>query len=777
MNISAIILGLLLVQQVPGDHSGRSGQINIVVPRLEAGAEIDGVLDEPAWGQAARLTDFSQYQPVDGRPAEDPTEVLVWYSPEAIHFGIRATEMHGDIVRATQANRDNIASEDHVSILLDTYNDRRVAFLFSVNALGVQADGTRSDQFGGGAGGSSATGGGTGNINPMDGSVDLNPDYNFFSKGRLVDGGYVVEVRIPFKSLRYQEGSVQDWGIHVLRRVQHSGFQDSWAPAVRANASFLAQAGTLSGLQDMKRGLVLEITPSSTARFDGDRADDGSWGYSSGGSLSGDVRWGIRENATLTGTINPDFSQVEADVGQVVLNERFALFYPEKRAFFLDGLELFDTPSQLIYTRRIVDPEAGLKLGGKVGRLNVATILAAESRDYSESGDDTPVFAIARLRSDIGRSSTVGGVLTTREDGGSYSRLAGADLRIVHSKLYFAQFQAVQSWTEAGGAPSNGPLLSAVWDRTGRNWGFNYSVTAIAPDFEAAAGFVNRTGTFATRAFNRLTGYGRKDALIETYGAFFGISRLWSYDDISGGTIEGDESIFPSATLRGGWRLSGSLSRSFFSFEPDAYLNYTVETDPAMDPVAFTVPPKETDLWTGSVGATSPTYQYLTATASFGFGETPIFREAAPGRRRSIRATVDVRPTNSLRATLQFVRRTLTRARDDSRFSTENIPRLKVEYQITPSIFVRFIGQYTARTRSALVDRSGDAIFVENVRDTGDTSNEFRTDWLFSYRPTPGTLVYFGYGATMDEPGERRFRELSRTADGFFAKVSYLFRI
>jgi len=193
--------------------------------------------------------------------------------------------------------------------------------------------------------------------------------------------------------------------------------------------------------------------------------------------------------------------------------------------------------------------------------------------------------------------------------------------------------------------------------------------------------------------------------------------------------------------------------------------------------VAFTVPPKETDLWTGSVGATSPTYQYLTATASFGFGETPIFREAAPGRRRSIRATVDVRPTNSLRATLQFVRLTLTRARDDSRFSTENIPRLKIEYQITPSIFVRFIGQYTARTRSALVDRNGDAIFVENVRDTGDTSNEFRTDWLFSYRPTPGTLVYFGYGATMDEPGERRFRELSRTADGFFAKVSYLFRI
>ncbi len=165
MNPAALLLAILVVQQVPGAHSGRSNELNIAVPRLEASVVVDGHLDEPVWSEAARMTDFSQYQPVDGRPADDPTEVLVWYSAEAIHFGIRATEQHGSVVRATQANRDNIASEDHIQILLDTYNDRRVAFLFGVNALGVQADGTRSDQFGGGAGGRSATGGGTGNIN------------------------------------------------------------------------------------------------------------------------------------------------------------------------------------------------------------------------------------------------------------------------------------------------------------------------------------------------------------------------------------------------------------------------------------------------------------------------------------------------------------------------------------------------------------------------------------------------------------------------------------
>ncbi|HMI49664.1 MAG TPA: carbohydrate binding family 9 domain-containing protein, partial [Gemmatimonadaceae bacterium] len=236
-------------------YSGRANRIHVDVPRIESTITIDGQLNEPVWNRAARLSGFSQYQPVDGRPADEPTDVLVWYGPDAMYFGIRAREIHGNVVRATHANRDNIDSEDQIQILLDTDNARQIAFLFGVNPYGVQQDGTRSAQFAGGAGGPSATGGGFRNINPLEGSVDLNPDYFFESKGRLVEGGYEVEVRIPFKSLRYQGASVQTWGIHILRRVQHTGFQDTWAPAVRANANFLAQSGTLDGLHDLKRGL------------------------------------------------------------------------------------------------------------------------------------------------------------------------------------------------------------------------------------------------------------------------------------------------------------------------------------------------------------------------------------------------------------------------------------------------------------------------------------------------------------------------------------------
>jgi len=768
------LLGLVLLQDSSVAHSGRANRIHVPLTRLEQPISVDGKLDEPAWSRAARLTDFSQYQPVDGRPAEDPTEVLVWYGPDAIYFGLRASELHGDVVRATRANRDNITSEDNIQILLDTYNDRRLAFLFGVNALGVQQDGTRSDQFGGGAGGRSATGGGNQNMNPLDGHVDLNPDYVFESRGRLVPGGYEVEIRIPFKSLPYQDKAEQTWGINVLRRVQHSGFQDSWTPAVRASASFLSQSGTLTGMHDLRRGLVLEFTPTATGRLDGSRVTPG-WDYESAGELGADVRWGIRQNLTLNGTWNPDFSQVEADVGQVVLNERFALFYPEKRPFFLDGLELFDTPNQLIYTRSIVAPRGGAKLAGKLGGTNLASMIVADDSPYSGIGGHTPIFGVLRARTDLPGSGTLGAVFTTREEGPNHSRLGGADVRLYHSKLYYVELQAAQSWTERGGPQRSGPLLQATWDRTGRGWGFHYTVQAISPEFEAAAGFVNRTGTLSANIFNRLSFYGKPGALVQTVGGFIGVSRIWDYSDPGDGAVEGGEFVAPSATLRGGWQLSGSVGRNFFSYDPALYSGLEVERSGLPSP--FVVPGPEDHQWNGSVRVTTPTYRQFTATASIGLARIPIFREAAPGRSLRMDASVDVRPSAALRATLQISRLTLDRRRDGSRFSSETIPRLKVEYQVSRALFLRFVGQYAARSTSELVDRNGNPILSGGQRVAATATNELRADWLFSYRPVPGTLVYLGYGSTLEEQPRIPGSVLRRVNDGFFGKVSYVFRM
>ena len=772
-----LTMTLLMFQQV-APNSGIQNQTDIQIPRLEAEAVIDGDLNDDVWGRAARLTDFSQYQPVDGRPAAEPTEVLVWYSESAIYFGVKATELHGDVVRATQANRDNIASEDQIQILLDTQNDNRIGYMFGSNPLGVQADGTRADQFGGGAGGRSATGGGSSTINFLDGNIDLNPDYEFSVAGRLTEDGYVVEFRIPFKSLRYQNSDVQDWGLHILRKVQHSGFQDSWAPAVRANSSFLSQSGTLKGMTNMKRGLVLDVVPTVVSRFDGSEDVDGGWGYDNTTEFSGDVKWGISQNLTLNGTINPDFSQVEADVGQVVLNERFALFFPEKRPFFLENLELFDTPGQMIYTRRIVSPTVGTKVAGKVGKLNIATILAADDEKYSRSGTDAPIFGVTRLRRDLNGNNTLGGVFTTREEAGDYSRLAGLDTRIYHGQKYYVALQGVKSFSEMDGETSSGTFASANWDRTGRRWGFNYSLNAVSPDFEAAAGFVNRTNIINLSAFNRLSFYGEEGAFIETWGGFGGFSRIWNHDDTSGGPMEYSESLFPSATLRGGWRLGGSLTRYFYTFNPGRYGAYDV-IDAANPGFSETFEYAETmgNQVSGSMSVTTPTMQLFTASLSASRGQTPLFAEASEGRSRRFSAVLDLRPTTALRATLQLTHLTLERKLDDSQFSQEIIPRVKLEYQLTQSIFFRVIGQYASRERTALVDNEGRVIRVNGIATSATHTKDLRADMLFSYRPNPGTILFLGYGSTMDDVGQRRFEDLRRQADGFFMKLSYLFKV
>jgi len=265
----AVLLFLQSATPQQSVYDGHLRQLDVRAPRIETAAvRIDGVLDEDVWRQAALLTGFSQYRPVDSRPAEDSTQVLVFYAPDAIYFGIRAYEAHGSVVRATLADRDNIGADDNIQILLDTFNDRRRASLFEVNPLGVQQDGVRSEGIAGAAGGANAGG-------RFDGVVDLNPDYVYESHGRVTPWGFEVEVRIPFKSLRYQSGETQDWGIQVVRVTQHTGYEDTWTPVVRASASFLIQSGTLKNLSGMRRGLVMDVNPEFTSHVDGAPAGGG----------------------------------------------------------------------------------------------------------------------------------------------------------------------------------------------------------------------------------------------------------------------------------------------------------------------------------------------------------------------------------------------------------------------------------------------------------------------------------------------------------------------
>src|SRR5213078_3858131 len=229
-------------------YNGRANETSVRPPKTEPRGEeitLDGALDEPVWRDAALLTGFSLYAPIDQRPAPDSTEVLVWYSSTAIYFGVRAFEPHGGEagVHATLADRDRIGGDDNVEIHLDTFHDQRRAFVFIVNPLGVQADGMKSE-----------AGGFIPGSNVMPGQNDLSADFLWQSTGRVTPWGFEVEIRVPFKSLRYAARDVQDWGVQVQRNIQHSGYQQTWTPARKASASFIAQEGTLVGLSDMHHG-------------------------------------------------------------------------------------------------------------------------------------------------------------------------------------------------------------------------------------------------------------------------------------------------------------------------------------------------------------------------------------------------------------------------------------------------------------------------------------------------------------------------------------------
>ncbi|HEX9728414.1 MAG TPA: DUF5916 domain-containing protein [Gemmatimonadales bacterium] len=758
----------------PAVHHGRERQLSVAPPRIEARATIDGALDEPAWGSAALLTGFSQYRPVDGRPAVDSTDVLVWYAPDAIYFGVRAYEPHG-AVRATLADRDRIDSDDYVQILLDTFDDRRRAFVFGVNPLGVQADGIRTEGGFGAAGGPGAGG--------RFENVDLNPDFVYESKGRLTSFGYEIEIRIPFKSIAYQSADPQRWAVNIIRKIQHSAYEDTWVPAERANASFLAQSGTLDGLRDLHRGLVLDVNPFATGRVPGEPDSTGAWAYDLTPEVGINASWGISNALSFDATINPDFSQVEADVGQITVNERFPVFFPEKRPFFLEGIEQFNTPNSLIYTRRIRRPIGGGKLTGKVSGTSIALLTAVDEQAASAGGTDNPIVNALRVRRDLGGQSTAGLAYTDRIDGRDFNRVVSADARLVFAKLYFLEVQAATSVTRAGGTTRTAPLWEVTADRTGRSWGFNYRVTGIHADFQAETGFVPRSGIVEPSIANRLTVYGAPGALLENWTGFFRLTGIWDYDGFFRGEnpLETNVGHTSFLTVRGGWSATISPEWQTVAFDPTFYADYATVT--ASDTVPFAVPDRLNGLYGMRVSASTPQFSSVSASTGASLGKAAAFFEPAAANTYSINGTVDWRPTDQLRVQGRYVYAVLNRVRDGTRLSTAHIPRVKVEYQLARPIFVRFVGQYNAQKRDALRDpaterpiliHDGTGAFATATR---QVDNDLRIDWLFSYRPVPGTVLFAGYGSSLTETETFSFSDLRRVNDGFFFKLSYLFRV
>jgi hypothetical protein len=754
-------------------YDGRSGLTAVTTPRVDTTDLIDGELDEPAWAHAAVLTGFSQFLPTDGVAAEDSTEVLVWYSPSAIYFGVKAFESHGS-PHATLAERDRIFSDDYVQVLISTFNDGRQAMMFGVNPLGVQADGMMDEN---GRSGNNLQG-----IEP----ANLNQDFVYESKGHVTPWGYQVEIGIPFKSLKYQSAVEQVWGLQLLRTVQHSGFENTWTPALRASASFLAQSGELKGLSGLNRGLTLDVTPEVTSREVGATTPEGGWGYfRDGPNVGGTVRWGMTNNLVLDATVNPDFSQVESDASQVVFDPREQVYIPEKRPFFLEGFEQFNTPNQLIYTRRLVLPVAATKLTGKVAGTNMGLLLGMDGNEGSAYGDH-PFYGFLRVQRDVGAQSRLGMVYTGRTDGGDYNHVAAADGRVVFGRIYSAGFQLGASVTRQGGASSSGPVWQARFSRNGQSVGLNYVINGLSPDFIAASGFIQRPGVVEAVLNNRISRSGTQGAFLQRLTGSVILDGLWNYRDFTGGRSVLEEKLHlqGSVALRGGWNAGGGIFLETYHYDPSLLSGAAIEVPAAgggLDTIPFQ-PVPSIDNVDYFVQGSTPEFNHLSASVFAMIGRDVNFYEWQPGGIFYIESDLQLRPTDQLRVDLAYVQNQYNRTSDGSIVARDRIPRLKVEYQVARPLFFRVVGEYVASQVDSLRDdaHGGAPILIPGVGGLAlvpaEVSNGFRVDVLVSFRPTPGTTFFAGYGRQMDDPQAFGFSGMTRQADAFFLKASYLFR-
>ena len=782
MPLILLLAAQLQASAPPPLYDGRAGRIEVTVPRAEAPHQVDGRLDEPAWRTAAQLAGFSQYFPTDGLPAQDSTQVLVWYSGTHLHVGLRAFAPPGS-VRATLADRDKIRQDDHIELLLGTYNDSRQALVFAVNPFGIQSDGVMIET------GSSGQGGFLSGASRPREAPDLAPDYVWQSKGQLTEWGYQVELAIPFKSLRYRAGDAQTWQLHVVRTVQATGHELTWAPARRAGASFLAQAGRLVGLRDLQRGLTVDLIPTITSSATGavPAGRVGTWAYQrERPDLGGSARWGVTSNLTLAATANPDFSQVEADATQYSLDPRVAVFFPERRPFFLESQEQFTAPNRLIYTRRITQPLLATKLTGKHQGFDIGVLSAIDSKPGSRSGTELPFYSIVRLQRDLGRQSRIGLVYTDKVDGRDWNRVLGVDSRLVQG-VWSLQGQVASSFTGGRGTTARAPLWDASLVRNGRAFFARYAINGIDERFDAQAGFIARPGVANFSTTHRWNRFGRAGALVEVLSPEVFTLLRYRYADLVRRRPAQDIQLHlrQNTRLRGGWQIGTQLLLEEFGFDPALYANYALlipRGGGRVDTTAYSGGRLPNVDWVFSVA--SPEFRRFSLSSVAIVGQDENFQEWSSARIGNFQQALTLRPTEQLRIQGTSVYEIFSRKSDGTRVLTRNTTRLRVEYQVTRQFFVRTIGELATFVQDSLRDdsRTNRPIYLRQangalVRAAGFERDRARLDVLLQYLPSPGTVFYVGYGDQLRADRPAGPLTLERSRDVFFAKLSYLFRL
>ena len=507
--------------------------------RSDVRPDIDGRLDDVIWQDAIHITEFVQQNPVEGAPATEDTDVWIAYDRQNLYIAVHAHYSDPSIMRANRVDRDQSFDDDNISFYFDTFLDQQRAYLFSVNGYGVQGDAIVNAR----GFGRSNRRRSTGSFSAFRGGIptgDNSWDALFSSGGQTVADGYTAEVAIPFKSLRYPErdqGLPHRWGFQIVREIRGKDEFQVWAPVTRNVSGFLTQAGLLEGMTNLSLSRNLEIMPTFTGVQYGSLNQQGKFIDGDPSPEGGvNVKYGITSNLIADFTYNPDFSQIESDLPQIEVNQRFALFYPELRPFFLEGAEIFSPQRGMVTfvnTRTIVDPEFGGKITGKVGNTTVGLMIANdEAPGRTDSSTDsafgeTANNIVGRARYDLYAESYVGALVTHREYMDTHSTLGALDGNFRLGQTQSLSFQAVQTdHRDLEQMDREGQMFNLSWRFTDRHWTSFISLYTLSPDFRTDIGFVRRVDQ--KQGFSSLGYTFRPESWVVSWGP--SVRYNWNHD-------------------------------------------------------------------------------------------------------------------------------------------------------------------------------------------------------------------------------------------------------
>lgn len=709
-----------------------------IVPRTDSGIKVDAVLDEDAWKEALTLELNYEVRPGENVTPPVRTEVLLTYDDKNFYAAFRCYDPDPSAIRAHLRDRDTLGGDDWIALILDTFNDERRSFDFIVTSLGVQFDQIEAQ---------------TGEDNGWDAIWD--------SAGQITDWGYAIEIAIPFSSLRFQrKDGPQIWGFDAVRRYPRShAYHIGLFPRDRSNNCYLCQAIKIKGFDNVSPGRSIEINPTVTAARTDERPEfplgdmekrdqDAEVGLT--------ARWGMTPNLTLSLTANPDFSQVEADALQLDINQPFALFYPERRPFFTEGADFFNTLEGAIYSRTMRDPSWGLKLTGKersntigtyVVRDDITNLIFPGSQGSNSTSLQMPnTSSVFRYKRDIGSHYTVGLLATDREGNDYFNRLFGFDLdfrvtptnqlqlQVLGSRTRYPD-ETADSFDQPHGAFSDW-LVSFEYDHYTRTWGWWADYEQSGPDFRADLGFIPMVG------FRNIEG-----GVLHTWNAkpgdWWSMFRVGSdlnyYEDWDGNLLNKRASLWfnYNGAMQSYLSVRGEKKREAFNYHEFDITSFTLQ------------------------GGFLPTENLEVNILSL-IGDRVDYANTRQGKRFRINPWLSYNFGKHLRLGIDHTYEKMTV--QDARLYTANISQASAVYQFNVRTFIRSIFQYVNYDYNP-----GNYTF-----DIDPEYKRFFTQLLFSYKINARTVLFLGYSDNYFGNQDFSLKQSDRT---FFVKLGYAWEL